>query len=411
MADHFLIIGSGQAAAQAVQTLRQKKFSGRITIIGEETYPPYQRPPLSKKYLAGELSVERLYLKPVKHYKNKDVELKLGERVKLIDPQSSRVVLENGQTMSFSRLLLATGSHVRKLQIPGDNLDGIHYLRTIDDADAIAGGLRPGSRLVIVGAGYIGLEVAAVAIKRGVDVTVVEALDRVMARVVSPEISSFYMDYHKKAGVTIHCATAVTRFAGEKNRVERVETESGQHFPCDLVIVGIGVEPAAELAEATGLACRNGILVDEFARTRHPDIFAAGDCTNHPNLQRSVRVRLESVHNAIEQAKTAASNMLGEPKTYDDVPWFWSDQYDLKLQIVGLSEGYDQVVIRGEPDENNFAAFYFKTGTLIAINAINSPREFMLGKKLIAAKKTLTPEDLADQGINFVDLASKAIGQ
>jgi len=410
MPEHFLIIGGGQAAAQAVQTLRQEKFSGSITIVGEEAYPPYQRPPLSKKYLAGELSVERLYLKPISHYKNKDVTMRLGEKVTALEPEKSRVVLENGQTITFSRLLLATGSHVRKLQIPGEDLDGIHYLHTIKDADAIAEGLKRGSQLVIVGAGYIGLEVAAVAIKRGVAVTVLEALDRVMARVVSPEISNFYLDYHQKRGVNILCNTAVTRFSG-KNKVERVETADGKHFPCDRVIVGIGVEPAVELAEAAGLACNNGILVDEFARTQHPDIFAAGDCTNHPNHQTGARVRLESVHNAIEQAKTAASNMLGKPKRYEDVPWFWSDQYDLKLQIVGLSEGYDQVVIRGEPSQETFAAFYFRAGKIIAINAVNSPREFMLGKKLISQEKTIAPKKLANQALNFMDLAKKAIDQ
>ena len=410
MPEHFLIIGGGQAAAQAVQTLRQEKFSGSITIVGEEAYPPYQRPPLSKKYLAGELSVERLYLKPISHYKNKDVTMRLGEKVTALEPEKSRVVLENGQTITFSRLLLATGSRVRKLQIPGEDLDGIHYLHTIKDADAIAEGLKRGSQLVIVGAGYIGLEVAAVAIKRGVAVTVLEALDRVMARVVSPEISNFYLDYHQKRGVNILCNTAVTRFSGE-NKVERVETADGKHFPCDRVIVGIGVEPAVKLAEAAGLACNNGILVDEFARTQHPDIFAAGDCTNHPNHQTGARVRLESVHNAIEQAKTAASNMLGKPKRYEDVPWFWSDQYDLKLQIVGLSEGYDQVVIRGEPSQETFAAFYFRAGKIIAINAINSPREFMLGKKLISQEKTIAPKKLANQALNFMDLAKKAIDQ
>ena len=410
MPEHFLIIGSGQAAAQAVQTLRQEKFSGSITIVGEEAYPPYQRPPLSKKYLAGELSVERLYLKPISHYKNKDVTMRLGEKVTALEPEKSRVVLENGQTITFSRLLLATGSHVRKLQIPGEDLDGIHYLHTIKDADAIAEGLKRGSQLVIVGAGYIGLEVAAVAIKRGVAVTVLEALDRVMARVVSPEISNFYLDYHQKRGVNILCNTAVTRFSG-KNKVERVETADGKHFPCDRVIVGIGVEPAVELAEAAGLACNNGILVDEFARTQHPDIFAAGDCTNHPNHQTGTRVRLESVHNAIEQAKTAASNMLGKPKRYEDVPWFWSDQYHIKLQIAGLSQGYDDVVVRGDPANESFAAFYFKGGKLISVDAVNAPAEFLSAKRLIAADADISPETVADISVSMKDIMKAALAK
>lgn len=406
MDEHFVIIGAGQAAAQAVQTLRQKNFPGRLTVIGDEPYPPYQRPPLSKKYLAGELARERLYLKPMSFYEDKDVALELGVRAEGLETASSTVRLDDGRTITYDRLLLATGSRVRRLPIPGNDLAGVHYVRTIADADAIMEAIAPGKRLVIVGAGYIGLEVAAVAVQRGLHVTVLEAMDRVMARVVSPEVSRFYADYHLAAGASIHCDAVVARFSGEQ-RVASVETEQGERFPCDLVIVGIGIEPHGELARAAGLAFDDGIVVDEFACTEDPHVLAAGDCTNHPNALTGTRVRLESVHNAIEQAKTAASTMLGEPKAYDDVPWFWSDQYDLKLQIAGLSHGFDEIVIRGTPQDNSFAVLYLKAGTLIAVEAVNSPREFMLGRKLIGARAAVTPEQLADQSVNFVDLAKR----
>ena len=390
-----MIVGGGQAAAQAVQTLRQKKFAGKITLIAEEPYPPYQRPPLSKKYLAGELERDRLFLRPLAFYEKNQVDLQLGIRATLLDPEATRVTLEDGRVLRYDGLLLATGSRVRRLEVPGEGLHGIHYVRTVADVDAILASMRAGKRLVVVGAGYIGLEVGAVCVSAGLEVTVLEALDRVMARVVCPEVSQFYLDFHARADVKIRCNTVVNRFVG-KERVEAVETSDGQRFPCDLVIVGIGIVPEVSLAEAAGLPCEDGITVDEFARTENHSVLAAGDCTNHPSLLLGERIRLESVQNAIEQAKTAAMTFLGERVPYAATPWFWSDQYELKLQIAGLSRGYDQVVFRGTPTEAPFSVFYLRSGQLIAVDAINSPKEFMIGKKLISARTPVPCERLVE---------------
>ena len=395
MAEHFVIVGGGQAAAQAVQTLRQNKFDGKITLIGEESYAPYQRPPLSKKYLAGELERDRLLLRPLAFYEKNQVDLQLGTRATILDPEARQVTLEDGRVLRYDGLLLATGSRVRRLEIPGADLQGIHYVRTIADVDAILTSMQAGKRLVVVGAGYIGLEVGAVCVSAGLEVTVLEALDRVMARVVCPEVSRFYLDFHARAGVSIRCDTTVNRFVGEQH-VEAVETSDGQRFPCDLAIVGIGIVPEVDLAEAAGLRCEDGITVDEFARTENHSILAAGDCTNHPSQLLGERIRLESVQNAIEQAKTAAATFLGERVPYTATPWFWSDQYELKLQIAGLSRGYDQVVVRGTPTEAPFSVFYLRSGQLIAVEAVNSPKEFMIGKKLISARTPVPGERLAE---------------
>ena len=403
MAKHFIIIGGGQTAAQAIQTLRQKKFSGRITLVGEEHYVPYQRPPLSKKYLAGVLETERLYLRPATFYTDRDIILELGIRAEHLQLSAQKVILEDGRKLDYDGLLIATGGRVRRLDLPGSGLAGIHYVRTIADADTIKAELEPGKRLVTVGAGYIGLEIASTAATLGVDVTVLETLDRVMARVVCPEVSQFYLDYHTKAGVKIHCNTSVAAFHGQRS-VNEVETTAGQRFSCDFVVAGIGILPEVGLAEKSGLECDNGILVDEHARTEDPNIVAAGDCTNHPNLFARRRIRLESVHNAIEQAKTAALSLLGELRPYVQVPWFWSDQFDLKLQIAGLSDNHDQIIIRGNPNDNSFSACYVRAGKLIAVDAVNCPKDFMFGKKLIAAETVVQPEQLADSATSLGNL-------
>jgi 3-phenylpropionate/trans-cinnamate dioxygenase ferredoxin reductase component len=395
MTEHLLIVGGGQAAAQAVQTMRQQGFAGAITLLCDEPYVPYQRPPLSKKYLAGELPRERLFLRPASFYADKGVTLELGRRVVELDLAAHAVRLDDGRQVRYDRLLLATGSSVRKLALPGADLNGVHYLRTIADVDAITAALAPGARVLLVGAGYIGLEVAAVAAQRGFAVTVLEALDRVMARVVAPEVSAFYDRYHRDRGVAIYLGAAVREFHGT-GRVAAVEIADGRRFDCDVVIAGIGVVPNVALAQAAGLPCDNGIVVDEFARTRDPDVFAAGDCTNQPNALLGRRVRLESVPNAIHQAKVAAAGMLGAPTAYAEVPWFWSDQYDLKLQIAGLSEGYEDVVVRGDPTTRSFAAYYLAAGRIIAVDAVNSPHDFMNGKKLVAAGARISAAAIRD---------------
>jgi len=404
MSEHLVIVGGGQAAAQAIQSLRQQGFADAITLLCDEPYPPYQRPPLSKKYLAGELARERLLLRPAAFYAERGVALELRARVEEIEPAAHRVRLRDGRVIEYDRLLLATGSRARTLDVPGSALQGVHYLRTIADVDAIVERLVPGARVVLVGAGYIGLEVAAVARQRGFDVTVLEAADRVMSRAVSPEISAFYEQCHAAAGVAVHCGASVKALHGSA-RVTAVETADGRTFACDVAIVGIGIVPNVELAAAAGLECANGIVVDEFARTLDAHIVAAGDCTNHPHPLLERRVRLESVPNAVHQAKVAAQTLLGAPTAYSEVPWFWSDQYDLKLQIAGLSTGYEEVAVRGDPAARSFAAFYLRGGAVIAVDAVNSPREFIIGKKLVANRTRVAPGLLRDAAVDLAPLA------
>lgn len=408
MSETIVIAGAGHAAGQAAASLRQKKFAGRIVMVGDEAYVPYQRPPLSKKYLAGELETSRLYFKPENFYPDHDIEMRLSTRVESLDPAAKSVQLDNGEQLNYSKLLLTTGSRVRKLSIPGHDLAGIHYLRTIDDVLHIQNDFAEGARLVIVGAGYIGLEVAAIAVKRGIDVTVLETENRAMNRVVAPEVSEFFQELHRKAGVKIEFGRMVKEFGGN-GKIDRVVCSDGYTVPADICIVGIGIVPNSEIAAAAGLECNNGIVVDEFARTSAPDIYAAGDCTYHPNSLLGINLRLESVHNALEQAKTAAASMCGELTPYAQIPWFWSDQYDVKLQIVGLSQGYDQLITRGDKSAHAFAAFYLQGGRLLAVDAINSPREFMLGKKLVAAKAVFDPQQLADESMDFKTMATAAL--
>ena len=409
MNDHLVIVGGGQAAAQAVQSLRQQSFAGAITLLSDEPYAPYQRPPLSKKYFAGELPRERLLLRPAAFYAEKGVALELGARVEEIEPATRRLRLRDGRTLAYDRLLLATGSRARALPVPGVELPGVHYFRTITDVDSILASLAPGARALLVGAGYIGLEVAASARQRGFDVKVLEAADRVMSRTVSAEVSAFYEACHRTAGVAIHCNAGVKAFHGGA-RVAAIETTDGRQFACDVAIIGIGIEPNVELAASAGLACSNGIVVDELARTADPNIVAAGDCTNHPHPLLERRVRLESVPNAIHQAKVAAATLVGTPSPYSEVPWFWSDQYDLKLQIAGLSTGYDEVVLRGDPAARSFAAFYLRAGQLLAVDAVNSPKEFIAGKKLVANRARIAPDVLRDAKIDLTPLATAMDG-
>ena len=393
--DHILVIGAGHAAGQLATSLRQAGHPGPITLVGEEPAPPYQRPPLSKKYLAGELEADRLLFKPRDFYEKQDVALALGRRAESIDIDAAEVALDNGERMGWDRLVLATGSRVRRLDVPGSDLAGVHYLRTTADVDAIRADFESAKRLVIVGGGYIGLEVASVAASRGMEVEIVERESRLLSRVVSPDISEFYHRVHTEAGVRIHLDCGVAGFDGDA-RVSAVRLDDGGALDADLVVIGIGVLPNVELAQDAGLACDDGILVDEFCRTADPRIFAIGDCTNHPNPLLGRRLRLESVPNALEQAKAAAATLTGNPTEYAQVPWFWSDQYDLKLQIVGLTEGYDQTVVRGDMAGRQFACFYLKEGQLIAVDAVNSPREFMFSRPAVAAGARIPADVLSD---------------
>ncbi len=398
-----VIVGAGHGSGQAVVSLRQEGWEGRIVLIGEEPYLPYQRPPLSKKFLAGEIGIDRVEFKAEESYgpDNANVELKLNTRVEAIDRTAKTVTTTDGETISYDKLLLTTGSRVRRLDfLPGADADGVCYLRGIDDVENIKRFFGSGKKAVIVGAGYIGLEVAAVAVKNGVDVTVLEMEERPMARVTAPLVSDFYHKVHTEEGVKICYGVKVTGF--EKNdagELTKVLTEGGETFDADFAVIGVGIIPNVELAEAAGLPCDNGILVDDCARTEDPDVFAAGDCTNHPNGHLGKNIRLESVQNALEQSKSAAAAICGKEKPYNQVPWFWSDQYDLKLQIVGLSQGYTDVVVRGNPDARAFAAFYLKDGELIAVDAINAAPEFLMSKRLIAQKAHPDPTRLADTSI------------
>jgi 3-phenylpropionate/trans-cinnamate dioxygenase ferredoxin reductase subunit len=395
MGDTVVIAGAGHAAGQVVATLRQKKFDGAIILIGEEPWLPYQRPPLSKKFLAGELPAERLHFKPESFYDDPGIEVRLETRIDSVDCDGKTLQTADGETLAFDKLVFATGARPRLLDLPGVDLDGIHYLRTIADVTGIRTQLIKGARLVIIGAGYIGLEVAAVASQLGADVTVIEMEDRVMSRVVSPQISEFYQKEHSAHGVKFMLSTGISGFSGDA-QVSAVDLANGDQVAADLVVIGIGVVPNTELASEAGLDVDNGIVVDDHCQTSDADIFAVGDCTHHPNDILGFRVRLESVHNALEQAKTAASNICGDESCYAQVPWFWSDQYDLKLQIAGLSQGYDQAIVRGDPDSRSFSCLYLRDGQLIAVDAVNSPKDFMQSKALIAAHAVIDPDLLAN---------------
>lgn len=405
MSKRVVIAGAGHAAGQVVTSLLQHKYDGQIVLIGDEPYLPYQRPPLSKKFLAGEMSAERLYVKPASFYEDAGVEINLDTTITAIDRDEKRLCVADGEDVAYDKLVLALGSRVRRLPVDGAGLKRVYYLRSIADVERIRKKMEPGRRLVIIGAGYIGLEVAAVAQQAGLDVTVVEMADRVMSRVVSPEISDFYQIEHTNQGVRLRLSTGVAALNGRK-RVKSVTTSEGEDLPADLVVIGVGIQPNTELATSAALDVDDGIVVDDHCRTSDPDIFAVGDCTSHPNAIYGRQLRLESVHNALEQAKTAAANICNADVAYSQVPWFWSDQYDLKLQIAGLSEGYDDVVIRGNPAERSFSCLYLKEGRLIAVDAINAPRDFVQSKQLIADRVEIDSQKLADPEIALKDMAS-----
>ncbi|MBV9549355.1 MAG: FAD-dependent oxidoreductase [Alphaproteobacteria bacterium] len=401
MSEKIVIIGAGQAGCQAVQSLRAEGFTGAITMVGDEAYPPYQRPPLSKAYLQGQLERPRLFLKPDAFYAEAGCDLLLNISATAIDRVARTVELSDGRKLAYDKLLLTTGGHVRKLRCPGAELPGIFYLKTIADVDALQAAFLPAARIAIVGAGYIGLEVAAVGAKRGLQVTVFEAMDRVMARAVSPVLSEFFAAEHVKAGVTLKLNTGVEGFEGE-GKVERIRA-GGRLYDCDLVLVGIGVLGNDELARAAGLNCSDGIVVDRNARTSDPVIYAAGDCTRHYGREGG-ELRLECVQNAIDQAKHAAMAMAGKPKDYSEVPWFWSDQYDLKLQIAGLARPTDTPVLRGNPASRKFSVFHLREGKVAAVEAVNAGQDYMIGRKLIAEGRAVEACRLADFSISIKNL-------
>jgi 3-phenylpropionate/trans-cinnamate dioxygenase ferredoxin reductase subunit len=399
----IVIVGAGHAAGQAAASLRQEKYAGEIIIIGDEPHIPYQRPPLSKQYMSGDQGLERVYLRPEKFYADKDITVKVNTRVEKIDTAANTVTTDAGETISYEYLLISTGGRPRHIKVPGADLGGIHYLRTIADVDGIRDEMTEGGRLVIVGGGYIGLEVASVAVASGMTVDVLEMEERILQRVTTPTMSSYYHDLHTSRGVNIHTSTMVSGFEGD-GRVSRVVCGE-QSFEADVVIVGIGIIPNVEIAEAAGIKIDNGIVVDDHCRTSIDNVYAAGDCTNHPNELLNRRLRLESVPNAMEQARVVAANICGGDKVYASIPWFWSDQYELKLQMVGFSADGDTQIVRGDMAANAFAVFYLKDNKVVAADAVNSPKEFMICKQLIG--KPVDAAVLADPDSDLKVLLAK----
>lgn len=390
---HIVIIGAGQAGAQTLISLRQSGFDGTISLIGDEPALPYQRPPLSKKFLAGDMEKAQLFFRPQAFYDKENIALYLGQRAEKIDPAAKIVTLADGTELTYTQLMLSTGSRPRTLPMASTDCSNLFAIRTIADIEAIRPHFTAGKKLVIIGGGYIGLETAAVAQQMGLDTIIIEAAERLLARVASQQIADFFARLHNEKGVQIINNMQVTEFAKQNNetQISEVRLSNGHTLAADLVVVGIGIVPNVELAESAGLKIDNGIVVDEFARTSIADIYAGGDCTQHPNALLGRRLRLESVQNAIAQGKTVAAHILGQAKPYAEIPWFWSDQYDIKLQMAGLASDYDRIILRGDDKTHSFALFYFNKTQLIAADAINRPAEFMAAKKLIhaAAEKNI----------------------
>lgn len=402
MTGSVVIVGGGQAGAQCALSLRQHGFTGAISIIGDESVVPYERPPLSKGFLKGDVVLDRLFMRPAEIYAAQDITLRLGTTVTVLDRTAHTVRLATGETIPYGKLVLATGGRVRTLAVPGADLAGIHYLRTIAHVEEYRDLLEPGAQVVMIGGGYIGLEAAAVATARGCRATVIEAADRVLARVAAPEVSQFYEGVHRTNGVAIHTNETVTGFANDQGAL-RVMCGTASH-DADLVIVGIGISPNVELAQAASLAVEDGIVVDDCTRTADPDVYAIGDCSNHPSALYGGRQRIESVPNALGQGKACAAAILGQPAPFTEVPWFWSDQYDLKLQMNGVPRASDQVVIRGDMAAHKFSACYVRDGILVACQAVNQAKDFIQSKKLIAARARVDLAKLKDATIALKDL-------
>ena len=407
-----LIVGASQAGVQVAVTLRDHGYDRPITLIGAERQPPYQRPPLSKAFLAGTADVGALELRTPEFYAEQRIEVAGGERVTRIElgPRGSGAALtDRGRTLAFDRLALTVGARVRRLDVPGTDLDGVCYLRDIRDADRIRSHLAAARDVVVIGGGFIGLEAASVARSEGRKVTVVEAADRLISRSVAPVISEFYRRAHLRRGTGIRLGAQVAGIDGERGRVTGVRLADGTLLPADLVVVGVGVVPRTELAEQLGLRCDGGIVVDEYARTSEPSIVAAGDCTLMPNpLSGEGLVRLESMPNAVAQARVAAATLAGRPQPYADVPWFWSDQYDLKLQIAGVPNGYDKFVVRGDLDSERFSVLYYRREKLLAVNAVNRAPDYLAVRKALSSGTPLPADQVVAADVPLKELLIRA---
>lgn len=420
MTQTCLIIGASHAAGQLAVSLRQGGWVGPIKIIGDEAYPPYQHPPLSKDFLSGDKSVEDILIRPESLYADANIDLILSTRVSQINRTEKYILTDKGQTLAYDKLVLTTGARVRRLSIPGEGLEGVYYLRDMDDVKAIKQAVQTAQTVVIIGGGYIGLETAASLTKLGLSVTVLEAMPRILQRVTAPELSKFYKRVHSEEGVSIVENVSASEIKINENGYS-VLTGTGAEFGADFVIIGIGVVPNTELAEEAGLEIGNGIIINEFCQTNDPDIYAAGDVTWHYNLIYDRHIRLESVPNATEQAKTVAAHLCHQSLDAPDsraappnnslslkslplnsLPWFWSDQFDLKLQIAGLSQGYTDIIIRGEIDTGrSFAAFYFNDVQLIAVDAVNAPREFAFARMVLSKGQNLDKTKIGDLAVSL----------
>ena len=391
----FVIVGANLAGGRAAQALRKEGFDGRLILIGAEPDPPYERPPLSKEYLRGESAREKLFIVPPAFFDENDIELRLGEEAKRIDAQERAVELDSGERVSFDALLLATGGRARALPIPGVDLEGVYYLRHVGDSESIAAELQEGRRLVVIGAGFIGSEVAASARMKGLDVTMLEIAPVPLERALGRELGGIFAEIHRDHGIDLRTSEGVERFEGAQ-RVERVIATSGAAIDCDLVVIGVGIIPNTEIAEGAGISVNNGIVVDEYCRTDVNGIFAAGDVANFYSPILDERLRIEHWANAQSQGRAAALNMLGRKEPYNEVPWFWSDQYDLNMQLVGHAPSWDEVVFRGSVSERAFTAFYLKDGRLRAALAVNRFRDIRPSRELIKAGMEVDSRKLRD---------------
>jgi len=405
-----VIVGSGHAGVQVAASLREEGWEGDIILLSDEPELPYQRPPLSKAFLKGQMDLAGLPLRAEKFFLDHRVDLRLGEKALRIDRTGRRLELSSGGSLAYDHLILATGARQRVLRAPGVDLEGVHSLRAIRDAAAIRENLSAGKRVVIIGAGFIGLEIAATALHLGGEVTVVEIADRPLGRAVSPTMSTFFLEAHKAFGAIFRLETGVTAIRGVDGHVAEVELSDGTRLPADIVIVGVGVTAEDALAREAGLVCENGIVVDEYMATSDPAISAIGDCAQFPSLMLGAPLRLESVQNATDQARALARRLVGKPEVYNALPWFWSDQGDLKLQIAGLSHGVDTWITRGDPASRAFATFGFRDGKLAVVETVNRGAEHMAARRLIAAATPITPEQAADQAFDLKKLALAARG-
>jgi 3-phenylpropionate/trans-cinnamate dioxygenase ferredoxin reductase component len=395
-----LIVGAGHAGFQLATSLRQHGFGGPIGLINDEAHLPYQRPPLSKAYLKGEGRPDRLMFRPDKFYRDQNIEL-MADRAVSIDRAARKLLLASGAALDYGHLVLATGARNRLLDIPNANLRDVLYLRTLDESEALRQRIAPGQRVVVIGAGFIGLEFAATARAKGLEVDVAELGARVMARAVTAEISEFFQDRHTAAGIRIHLGVQATSIESDGTNVTGVSLSDGRHVPADLVVVGVGVLPNIELAAQAGLAVASGIIVNEQLLTSDPDISAVGDCALFASPRFGGSLRLESVQNATDHARCVAARLTGDARTYDGLPWFWSDQGPDKLQIAGLTTGYDQVVVRGDPGQGSFSAFCYKSGQLVGIESINRASDHVFGRKILGLNRSIAPEHAADASFDL----------